>query len=495
MLSKDHDKPSQIQMISVDQLVPEDHLLRKIDKYIDFSFIYELVEDKYSADRGRPSLDPVMLIKIPLIQYLYGIKSMRQTIKEIEVNMAYRWFLGLDFCDPVPHFTTFGKNYTRRFEGTDLFEQIFTEILFQCMKSGLVDGNDIFIDSTHVKAHANKKKSKKILVAKKAARFYDEQLKTEIDDDRKEHGKKPLKDHDSDDNDKDNDDNDDSGCGNSASGEDTVKEQKVSTTDPESGWFHKGEHEEVFAYNIQTGCDKHGWILGFTVHPANEHDSKTFPSIYAKMKSFLPSHIIADAGYKTPAVAKMMIDDGIIPVFPYHRPMTKAGFFRKYEYVYDEYYDCCICPNNQILKYSTTNREGYREYKSNPMVCSSCPMLHQCTLSKNHQKVVTRHLWESYMETCEEIRHSEGMKELYDLRKQTIERTFGTAKEHHSMRYTHQIGKEKMTMKVALTFACMNMKKLSRLMSLRESRSDAKVSGALRAVTFGGRRHLATVKP
>ena len=461
MLSKDHNKPSQIQMISVDQLVPEDHLLRKIDKYIDFSFIYELVEDKYSVDRGRPSLDPVMLIKIPLIQYLYGIRSMRQTIREIEVNMAYRWFLGLDFCDAVPHFTTFGKNYARRFEGTDLFEQIFTRILYQCMKSGLVDGTDIFIDSTHVKACANKKKAKKIVVAKKAARFYDEQLKSEINADREEHGKKPLKEH----------DDDDDGSGNSGSGE--TKEQKVSTTDPESGWFHKGEHEEVFAYSVETGCDRHGWILGFTVHPGNDHDSRTFPAIYEKMKSFLPAHIIADAGYKTPALAKLMLDDGITPVFPYHKPMTRKGFFRKSEYVYDEYYDCIVCPNNQTLKYSTTNRDGYREYKSDPAVCAGCPFLSQCTDSRSHQKVVLRHIWEPYMEICEEVRHTEGMRELYDLRKQTIERNFGTAKEHHAMRYTQQIGKEKMTMKVALTFACMNMKKLARLLSLRESFSGA----------------------
>ena len=70
-------------MISLDQLVPEDHLLRKIDKYVDFNFIYDLVEEKYSTQTGRPSIDPVMLIKIPIIQYMYGIKSMRQTIKEI----------------------------------------------------------------------------------------------------------------------------------------------------------------------------------------------------------------------------------------------------------------------------------------------------------------------------------------------------------------------------------------------------------------------------
>ena len=97
-------------------------------------------DEKYCPDNVRPSMDPVMLIKIPFIQYLYGIKSMRQTMKEIEVNVAYRWFLGLDMLDPVPHFSTFGKNYTRRFKDTDLFEHIFSKILEKArmeMKAGL----------------------------------------------------------------------------------------------------------------------------------------------------------------------------------------------------------------------------------------------------------------------------------------------------------------------------------------------------------------------
>jgi transposase len=95
MIKNAGNQRNQIQFVSADSLVPENHLLRDIDRAIDFSFIYELVQDKYSQDQGRPSLDPVMLIKIPLLQYLYGIPSMRQTIREIEVNVAYRWFLGL----------------------------------------------------------------------------------------------------------------------------------------------------------------------------------------------------------------------------------------------------------------------------------------------------------------------------------------------------------------------------------------------------------------
>ena len=101
MMTKNADKKrEQIQMFCMDDMVPQNHMLRLIDKAINWNFIYELVEEKYSPDNGRPSMDPVMLIKIPFIQYLYGIKSMRQTIKEIEVNVAYRWFLGLDMLDP-----------------------------------------------------------------------------------------------------------------------------------------------------------------------------------------------------------------------------------------------------------------------------------------------------------------------------------------------------------------------------------------------------------
>ena len=173
--------------------------------------------------------------------------------------------------------------------------------------------------------------------------------------------------------------------------------------------------------------------------------------------------IVLDAGYKTPAIAKQLLDDGVKPLFPYKRPVTKAGFFRKHEYVYDEMYDCYICPSNKVLEYSTTNREGYREYKSDPCDCRSCPYLSKCTLSQNQQKVVTRHVWEEYMERCEDIRYTLGMKELYQKRKETIERVFGTAKEFHGLRYTNMVGKARMRMKAGLTFTCMNLKKLARM--------------------------------
>ena len=321
MMTQNADKKrEQIQMFCMDDLVPQDHLLRLIDQAIDWSFIYDLVIDKYSADNGRPSMDPVMLIKIPFIQYLYGIRSMRQTVKEIEVNVAYRWFLGLEMMDKVPHFSTFGKNYTRRFRDTDLFEQIFSRILQECYKYRLIDPSEVFVDATHVKARANSKKMRK-RIADEEALFFEAQLKKEINEYREAHGKKPLKE-------KKEDPKDPPSCGGSSDGkeEKTVKE---STTDPESGWFRKGEHKNVFAYSVQTACDKNGWILGYSVNPGNQHDSRTFKSLYDKIKDIGIQTLVADAGYKTPAIAKLLLDDGITPLLPYKRPMTKDGFFKK----------------------------------------------------------------------------------------------------------------------------------------------------------------------
>ena len=338
------------------------------------------------------------------------------------------------------------------------------------MKFKLVDTEHIFVDSTHVKACANSKKMRK-RVAHEQALWYEQELKEEIQKDRAAHGKKPLKDNDK------NDSPPPTASGGESFADETesqipegAKTQKCSTSDPESGWFRKGEHKHVFAYAVETACDKHGWILGYTVHPGNEHDSRTFPLLYEKIKDFKPDMMIMDAGYKTPAIAHLLLEDGIQPLFPYKRPMTKEGFFKKYEYAYDEYYDCYVCPGNQVLKYSTTNRDGYREYKSCGLFCSSCPYLHQCTESKDHVKVITRHVWEEYMEKAEDIRHTIGNKEIYQQRKETIERLFGTAKEQHGFRYTQYIGKARMEMKAGLTFACMNLKKLAKILEIRESK-------------------------
>ena len=407
---------TQVEMLSLDELVPWDHLVRKMEKAIDLRFIYPLVKNLYSNYEAE-SIDPAALIKLNIIQYTFCISSMRQTIKEIEVNNAYRWYIGYGLSEQIPHFSTFSKNYTRKLAGTDLFEQIFQAVIAEIMRHGLIDEENVFIDGTHIKANVSNHKYQKVVV-EKSVRFYEAELQKEISKDREKHGKAPLKD----------DDND---------GTPATKGIKQSTTDPESGVFHKGEHKKTFAYTANVACELSSFILGFEAMAGNLHDSTVFPMVYAKLTNQFKgiNNAVVDAGYKIPAIARLIIKDGFKPIMPYKRPMTKKGFFKKYEYVYDEFHDCYICPNNEILKYCTTNREGYQEYKINPQKCKDSQFLNQCTESASHAKVVTRHVWEEYMEQVEDIRHTIGTKKIYSMRSQTIERVFGDAKELHDMRY------------------------------------------------------------
>ena len=274
------------------------------------------------------------------------------------------------------------------------------------------------------------------------AKHYHNELMAEIQADRAAHGKKPLKDDD----------------------DPPTKTVKTSVTDPDCGMFHKGEHKVEFAYTTHVACDKHNFVLEADVSAGNVHDSVMFDDLYKNVLAKFPEieMVGLDAGYKTPWILKQIFDSERLPATPYRRPMTKEGFFKKYEYVYDEYYDCVLCPNNQVLKYSTTNREGYREYKSDPKICVNCPVRSQCTNSKNFQKVVTRHVWEAYVERAEDVRHSPEGKAVYALRSQTIERVFADAKEKHALRYTQLRGLARLKMQVLLTFACMNLKKLAK---------------------------------
>jgi hypothetical protein len=173
------------------------------------------------------------------------------------------------------------------------------------------------------------------------------------------------------------------------------------------------------------------------------------------------AYISADAAYKTPWICKKIFDDGRIFSTAYKAPSGKKGFFGPYEYVYDEYFDCVLCPENQVLNYVTTTRDGKRQFKSDPQICASCPSLQRCTHSKDHCKVVEKHLWAEYLERSEEVRHSDVGRWIYSLRKETIERVFADGKEKHGMRYTQYRGLPAVTGWVKLKYAAMNLKKLA----------------------------------
>lgn len=339
-------------MVSLDSLVPSNHLLRKIEAHVDFSFIHQKVAHLYCADNGRPSLDPTMLFKALLVGYLFGIRSERQLVREIEVNVAYRWFLGLRLTDKVFDASTFSQNRRRRFVDTPVYQEIFDEIVTQAIAAGLVDGNVLYTDSTHLKANANKHKFDKKMRVKSRADYLDE-LDAAIDADRAAKGQKPLK----------------------------KKEREVEA------------------------------VIG------------------------------------------------------YRRPAHRKGYFYKRQYEYLPGIDGYKCPGGQILTYSTTNRLGYREYKSDGKQCKTCPFVGQCTSSANHVKVLMRHVWQDIKDKIDQNRLTPWGKAIYKRRKETAERSFADAKQLHGHRYARLRGLKKVKEQCLLAATAQNIKKIALILA------------------------------
>ena len=144
----------QLSMMVMDlsELIPNNHLLRRISQVISFDFIYEILEPYYTSN-GRPSIDPVSMFKMLLVGYLYGIKSERRLVQEIQLNIAYRWFCGFEFGEKIPDHSTFSKTRLRKWNESQLFQQVFLEIVRRCVKSGLVDGKELAADGTYLPAN------------------------------------------------------------------------------------------------------------------------------------------------------------------------------------------------------------------------------------------------------------------------------------------------------------------------------------------------------
>ena len=135
--------------------IPEDHLLRLMDRYVDFSFVRERLKGFYSST-GRPSIDPEVLLRLLLVGYLYGITSERRLLEEVSMHLAYRWFTRLDFDQEIPDHSTFSKNRHGRFRQSGVFREVFEEIVRRCLEAGLVEAQHLAVDGTMVGANASR---------------------------------------------------------------------------------------------------------------------------------------------------------------------------------------------------------------------------------------------------------------------------------------------------------------------------------------------------
>ena len=448
MLKKPAPEQTALEMVTLDSLVPKDHLLRKIDAVIDFSFIHDLVACLYCADNGRPPLDPTLMFKALFLGYLFGVRSERQLVREIEVNVAYRWFLRMKLTDPVFDASTLSQNRRRRFNDTSVAQDIFDAIVEQAIRHDLVDGSVLYTDSTHLKANANKGKYDLEMLAKSRADYWAD-LDRAIEAERLAHGQKPLKDKER---------------------EPQVKETKVSRTDPDAGYMVRdGKPKGFFYLDHRTVDGRHAIITDTHVTPANVHDSIVYLERLDRQRERFEFNVGAvglDAGYATAGIAKGLDDREIPGVTGYRRPTPpQHGMVAKSKFVYEPKIDGYRCPEGQLLTYATTDRNGYKHYRSDASVCRDCTLLASCTTNTKAERTITRHVWQDARERTDMNRKTAWGKAIYKRRKETVERSFADAKQLHGHRYARFRGLIKVRCQCLLAAAAQNIKKIAMAMT------------------------------
>lgn len=448
LMLKDPDRQSRLEFVSIESLVPEDHLLRKIDAVIDFSFIDEICRPYYCADNGRPAIDPTLLFKMLLVGYLFGIRSERRLVDEVKVNVAYRWFLGLGLTDKVPDASVIWQNRRRRYKDTDVAQRIFDEIVYQAMDLGLVSGRVIYSDSTHLKANASKSKYvNKEVVADSTHRYF-EDLDEAVRLDRAEHGKAPLKD-------KDDDDKTDP----------PTKSIKSSTTDPDSGFMHRDRKPKGFFYLDHRSVDSYKNIItDVFVTPANVNDITPYiDRLDAQIEKFgfEVEAVGIDAGYESTGLLRQLSKRHIKAAVGRRRGSYQKGSYPKWKFKYIKEWDAYLCPEYEFLTYATTDREGYRHYKAHPDACAGCPRRQECLTQKQKAKTLSRHIWEKFKDEARAFTKTKLGKAIYARRKETIERSFADAKELHGYRFARFRGLAKVTVQCLMTATAQNIKKMA----------------------------------
>ncbi len=341
MLTKRPKRQYVSEIVNLEDMVPQNHFLRVIEKYFDWNFIYEEVEKQYSIF-GRPSIDPVVLFKIHILKFLFNEDSLRKTYESLNYNNLYRWFIGYNLNEEVPNHSTYSQNYKRKFckLEKDILQTVFDKVIDLLIEYDCLDMTAVYIDSTNTKAYANKKKNHKEIV-KIEAKKYQKELELEIalkalqeedltNDEYIEEVQRIIK------------------CNEEMPTEELLGEKEiiVSDTDKDAGMLYKSDKEKMFAYNSTVICDGNNYALTVDVNPSNMHDSIAFYTAFDKFvdkfSNDMPKYFVGDAAYITPHICKTLIDLKMIPCVPYKRPMTKEGYFKKYEYIYDEANDIYI---------------------------------------------------------------------------------------------------------------------------------------------------------
>ena len=337
--------------------IPENHLLRLIDKHVSFEFVRLQLKDSYS-DTGRPSIDPELLLRMLLIGYLYGITSERKLVEELRMHLAWRWFTGLGFDQEIPHHSTFSKNRHGRFQESKLFEQLFEQIVQQCVKVGLVQGKHLSVDGSFVEANAAKESRIPREQLAEAAKVHQtvRQYLREVEE------RNPV--------------------------EEPVHEQdQVSTTDPDSTYATKGGSPARLGYYDNYLVDNDSCVIVGVQATAARMSQETVAAQdmltrFAEWQGRAPESVAADTTYGNGEFLQWLAERDITPYMrtrdSVHR--KKSPFYGPERFTYLPESNSYRCPAGQPLNYGGRNqRNRTYAYIGTRKRCGACSQKAECT--------------------------------------------------------------------------------------------------------------------
>lgn len=464
MLNRNNGMQGKIVVTTLEQLMPQEHFLRDLEKHVDFSFVYDKVSHLYS-NLGRKSIDPVVLVKMILLGFLYGIDSERKMEKEVQVNIAFRWFLGIDLDEPVPDHSTISQTRRRKWKGTNLFEDIFTKVVQQCIDAGLVDGSLILTDSTHVKANASIGSGETVSITVKPREYIKKLDELCEQEDLKLRAKSIAK-----------------GLKKRGYRADTSPKTKTaarSATDPDCGILNRQGKPGGFHYlNHQSVDSKSGIITDVHVTPANTEDFEPYVDRikYQLHKyNFGIKEVGIDSGYDFEEVHKELCDLGIKAYTPLRdmEKITSARIYPPSAFEFDATKNAYICPNGCELKYSSVNKsERKKVYRASQRDCKNCPIKARCigaNLKCRTLKVsFFKEAIDSQRANCGTQRYSEVQRK----RKVFCEGNFALQKDNHNLRRTRKRGNENVTEHCLCSALALNLKRLVKYLKRKDIPPD-----------------------
>ena len=444
-----------------EDLIPEDHILRLIGRHVEFSFVRERVKDLYSHT-GRPSVDPEVMMRMLLVGYLFGISSERRLCDEVQMHVGYRWFVGLSLQDKVPDHSTFSKNRHGRFRESGLYQEMFDEIVRQCVEKGLVSGKHLTVDSTLVKANASFRTMEPIVV-KLHPRQYLEQVEKENPQEGDKKDDEPWE----------------------PKGDLPYRGAKLSNqthrsrVDSDARITRKSNFSETYlGYSVSYLMDNRSRIiLGADQNrPSRRADAETALALTRKARwvyKLKPKTVGADKGYATGQFVHELLEEKVLPHVPVMdtRGQHEQGIYPLERFRYDAEQNRFICPQGKTLRYWGVHRHSKQHvYRASPKDCGQCPVKRQCTRAS--YRSLSYHIYESALEVARKLSKTPGYRISQMMRKR-VEELFGEAKEYMGLRRMKFRRAVYVREQVLLTAMAQNMKRMVRLLSRRGPKVEA----------------------